>query len=84
MTIVVRKGRVVGGLKRVTAAKGQVVRFIVRADRPGTLHLHGYGVSKRVVAGRTTTLQIVAGKTGRFVLELHGPKLRLADLTVRT
>lgn len=83
VTITVVKGRPVGGIKRPTVKKGTVVRFVVRADRGESVHLHGYDVDKPVRRGKPTVIQIVTRIPGRFELELHAPDSLLARLTVR-
>lgn len=82
VTITVVKGRPVGGIKRPTVKKGTVVRFVVRADRGESVHLHGYDVDKPVRPGKPTVIQLVARIPGRFELELHAPDSLLARLTV--
>lgn len=83
VTITVVKGRPVGGIKRPTVKKGTVVRFVVRADRGESVHLHGYDVDKPVRHGKPTVIQIRTRIPGRFELELHAPDSLLARLTVR-
>ncbi len=83
VTITVVKGRPVGGIKRPTVKKGTVVRFVVRADRGESVHLHGYDVDKPVRRGKPTVIQIRTRIPGRFELELHAPDSLLARLTVR-
>jgi hypothetical protein len=83
VTITVVKGRPVGGIKRPTVNKGTVVRFVVRADRGESVHLHGYDVDKPVRPGKPTVIQLVTRIPGRFELELHEPDSLLARLTVK-
>lgn len=83
ITIVVQKGRPVGGIKRPTVKRGKVVRIVIRADRGEEVHLHGYEVEKPIRVGRATTLQFTARVAGRFELEMHNPDAVLAEITVK-
>lgn len=82
VTITVVKGRPIGGVKRPTVKQGTVVRFVVRADRGESVHLHGYDIDKPVRRGKPTVIQIQTRIPGRFELELHAPDSLLARLTV--
>lgn len=35
------------------------------------VHVHGYGVEKKIVAGTKTVITFVADKTGRYEVETH-------------
>jgi hypothetical protein len=83
VTIVVRDGKVVGGLARATFAKGEKVVLVVRSDIADEVHLHGYDVSKNVAPGTPARLAFVASLPGRFEVELEERGLPIADLTVR-
>jgi len=81
--IVVKKGRVDGGIKRPAVKKGRVVRFVIRTDAGEDVHLHGYDIEKKVTPGKVLAMQFKATIAGRFELELHHPDVVLADLTVK-
>jgi len=81
--ITVIKGRPVGGIKRPVVRQGKLVRIVVVTDLGKTIHLHGYDFEKVVRPGRPVAFQFVAKLPGRFELELHGPDVLLAQLTVR-
>ena len=83
ISITVQKGRPVGGIKRPTVKKGQVVRFVIHTDAGKEIHLHGYDIEKVPRKGVPTVIQFTARIPGRFELELHRPDALLADLTVR-
>lgn len=83
ISIVVEKGRPVGGIKRPTVKKGRLVRIVVRTDAGKELHLHGYDIERKPRIGKATVMQFRATLAGRFELELHSPDALLADLTVR-
>jgi hypothetical protein len=83
ISLTAKNGRPIGGVKRPTVTKGKLVRFVVRTNLGREVHLHGYDIEKRVVAGRPTVLQFTAKIRGRFELELHHPDVLLAELTVK-
>jgi hypothetical protein len=83
VSITVKQGRPVGGIKRPTVKKGRVVRIVVRTDAGKELHLHGYDIEKTPRLGKTTVIQFTAKLPGRFELELHSPDALLADITVK-
>ncbi len=83
ISITVKQGRPVGGIKRPKVKRGRVVRFVIRTDAGKKLHLHGYDMEKTPRIGKATVLQFTARLAGRFELELHSPDALLADLTVQ-
>jgi hypothetical protein len=83
VTIVVRDGRVVGGIARPVVDKGDRVVIVVRTDAGEYVHLHGYDVEKQVVPGRAVRIPFTADVAGRFELELHNPSVVLAEIEVR-
>jgi hypothetical protein len=83
ITIVVKNGRPVGGIKRPVIKKGTLVRIVVTTNAGSEIHLHGYDIEKKVVKGKPVVFQFVAKLAGRFELELHDPDALLAQLTVK-
>jgi hypothetical protein len=81
--IVVRGGRVVGGLRRTRLAQGERAVLIVRADVSDHVHLHGYDVMRDVSRGSPARLRFRATIPGRFEVELEDRKLQIAQLEVR-
>ena len=80
--VVVRDGRVEGGIQRVTVKKGDRVVLVVRSDVADEVHVHGYDVTKDVEAGGTVRIRFQATIPGRFEVELEDLGLQVADLTV--
>jgi len=80
--IVVRGGKPVGGIKRVTVAKNRVVVLFVRSDVADEVHLHGYNVMRDVAPGSPARLRFRATIPGRFETELEDAGLQIADVTV--
>lgn len=83
ISITVKQGRPVGGIKRPTVKKGRLVRIVVVTDAGKELHLHGYDIEKTPRIGKPTVMQFIAKLPGRFELELHSPDALLADITVK-
>jgi hypothetical protein len=81
--IVVRGGRVVGGLRRARLEQGERAVLIVRADVSDHVHLHGYDIMRDVSPGRPARLRFRATIPGRFEVELEDRKLQIAQLEVR-
>jgi uncharacterized cupredoxin-like copper-binding protein len=81
--IVVRGGKVVGGLVRATVEQGEKVAIVVGSDVADHVHLHGYDKFADVAPGKQARLVFVATIPGRFEVELEDRGLQIADLEVR-
>ena len=81
--IVVRGGRVVGGLRRARLERGEPAVLVVRADVTDHVHLHGYDIMRDVAPGRPARLRFRATIPGRFEVELEDRRLQIAQLEVR-
>jgi hypothetical protein len=81
--IVVRGGKVVGGLQRATVEQGEKVAIVVGSDVADEVHLHGYDKSVDVVPGKPARLVFVASIPGRFEVELEDRGLQIADIRVQ-
>jgi hypothetical protein len=81
--IVVRGGRVAGGLRRARLERGERAVLVVRADVSDHVHLHGYDIMRDVSPGRPARLRFRATIPGRFEVELEDRKLQIAQLEVR-
>ncbi len=71
-----------GQIERFAVAKGDRVRFRVRAASDDELHVHGYDVSRRLPAGETVNVSFVADIEGVFEIEMHGSNEQIGELTV--
>lgn len=65
-------GHVAANMQLIRVTQGDVVTLQWTADKPSTVHLHGYDIEKRVVPGAVTELKFTARATGRFQVHLHG------------
>ena len=83
VTIVVRDGRVTGGIARPSVKKGEQVVLVVRSDVPDHVHLHGYDEIVDVVPGKAAKLPFDATIPGRFEVELEDRGLQIAEIEVR-
>jgi hypothetical protein len=81
--IVVRGGRVVGGLRRARLEQGERAVVIVRADVSDHVHLHGYDIMRDVSPDSPARLRFRATIPGRFEVELEDRKVQIAQLEVR-
>jgi hypothetical protein len=82
VSIVIRGGRPVGGIRRVTVARNRVVLLLVRSDVADHVHLHGYDIMRDVAPGAPARLQFRATRPGRFEVELEDRRLQIALITV--
>jgi hypothetical protein len=83
VTIAVRAGRVIGGIRRATVPRGALVELLVTADVADEVHLHGYDISRDVAPGAPARLRFKATTSGRFEVELEKRQLQIAEITVR-
>lgn len=81
--IVVRDGRPVGGVRRVTVGKGRRVVLTVTSDVADNVHLHGYDVMRDVAPGMPATLAFRATIVGTVEVELEDRGLPLATVTTQ-
>ena len=68
----IESGRVPENMRLIRVAQGDVVKLQWSADKPSTVHLHGYDIEKQVTPGTITELTFTARATGRFPVNLHG------------
>jgi uncharacterized cupredoxin-like copper-binding protein len=83
VTMAVRGGRVVGGIRRVTLSRGAHVELVITCDVADEVHLHGYDLSRNVAPGASARLLFTATTSGRFEVELEQRGLQIAEITVR-
>jgi len=78
----IAQGTVRGPLSMVVR-QGEQVSIRVRSDVADELHLHGYELSAPLPAGEEVALTFMAGKAGRFEVELHHSHRELGALEVQ-
>jgi hypothetical protein len=61
---------------------GDRVRFVVQADAPEEVHVHGYDISKDVGPGQNARFNFVADLEGIFEIELENSGVQIVELVV--
>ena len=69
--IKIERGRVPDTMRLIRVNEGDIVKLRWTSDQPLVLHLHGYDIEKRLVAGAVTELAFTAYATGRFPIHVH-------------
>ena len=82
ITIVVKDGKVVGGLNKTTVDKNTNVNVVVTADVSDEVHVHGYDLMANVAPGKPAKIAFVANIPGRFEIELEHRGLQISDFEV--
>jgi heme/copper-type cytochrome/quinol oxidase subunit 2 len=83
VTIHVRHGGVLGGIRRVTVPRGRPAELYVTSDVADHVHLHGYDIMRDVAPGAPARLRFRATTAGRFEVELEDRALQIAEITVQ-
>ena len=71
-----------GGVKKLEFDKGDQIRFKVVSDTADEIHVHGYDLMKDVAKGGSVSFRFPASIDGRFVVELEGAGVQIAELDV--
>jgi hypothetical protein len=80
--IVVKDGKPVGGITKISVKHNDQVRFTVTSDVADEVHLHGYDIAKDVDAGGSVTFSFKAKLEGVFEAELEDRKEQILSLEV--
>jgi hypothetical protein len=83
VSITVRDGTPVGGIRRVTVGRGRRVTLIVSSNVADHVHLHGYDVMRDVAPGRPARLFFRATIVGTVEVELEDRHAPLARITTQ-
>ena len=67
----IENGRVPESMRLIRVRPNDIVKLQWTADRPLTIHLHGYDIEKEIAPGATTGMTFTARATGRFTVEPH-------------
>jgi len=79
----VKGGEPVGGVKDITAGKGEKVAITVSSpDYSGEIHLHGYDLAREVAPGKPARFAFTATQEGVFEMEVEATSTQIASLTV--
>ncbi|MDQ3778047.1 MAG: hypothetical protein M3310_04165 [Actinomycetota bacterium] len=79
----VRDAQPVGGVRRVTVAKGRRVILVVTSDVADHVHLHGYDVMRDVAPGRPARISFRATIVGTVEAELEDRRVPVASITTK-
>jgi|SRR5215211_1082197 len=60
-----------GGVRNIDVTKGSAVRIVVSADKPDTIHLHGYDIEKEATPDKPARFAFTADIEGVFEMESH-------------
>jgi FtsP/CotA-like multicopper oxidase with cupredoxin domain len=60
-----------GGPRTIKVTKGDAVRIVVTADKPNTIHLHGYDIEREAAPGKPARFAFTADIEGVFEIESH-------------
>jgi plastocyanin len=81
--IVIKDGKVVGGIAKFRVKQGDRIRFSVTADVADEVHVHAYDFMKDIEQpGDTVTFDFKADITGITEVELEDAELQIASLRV--
>jgi len=81
-TIVVRDGKPVGGIAKLSYSEGDRIRFEVDSDVGDEVHVHGYDIAKDVEAGGSVRFDFPATIEGVFEAELESRGEQILELRV--
>ena len=81
--VTITGGKVSPPPSHVDVTKGTVVRIIVTSDVDDELHVHGYDEEVELPAGKPSSVEFRASRTGSFEVETHESGLQLFQLLVR-
>jgi hypothetical protein len=83
VTIAVRGGLPVGGIRRVTVVRGRRVILRVTSDVSDHVHLHGYDVMRDVGPGQPAQIAFRATRVGTVEAELEDRGVQIASITTK-
>lgn len=80
--VVVKDGKIEGGLSHEQVQQGSRVVIRVEADVTDEVHLHGYDIARDVAPGKPAVVDFVASLPGRFEVELESQGRQILELSV--
>jgi hypothetical protein len=69
--LAIANGRVPESVRLIRVKQNDVVKLEWSADKPMSVHLHGYDIAKDIKPGAVTEMTFTARATGRFTVEPH-------------
>ena len=67
----IENGRVTENMRRIRVKQNDVVTLKWSADRPMSVHLHGYDLEQKIAPGAVSEMTFTARAAGRFTVEPH-------------
>jgi hypothetical protein len=67
----VANARLPENMRLIRVKQNDVVKLEWSADKPMSVHLHGYDIEKEIKPGTVTEMTFTARATGRFTVEPH-------------
>jgi heme/copper-type cytochrome/quinol oxidase subunit 2 len=67
----IENGRLPENMRRIRVKRNDVVKLRWSADRPMSVHLHGYDLEQKITPGAVSEMTFTARATGRFTVEPH-------------
>lgn len=83
VSVVVRDGLPVDGVRRVTVARGRRVVLRVTSNVPDHVHLHGYDLMRDVGPGQPAQIAFRATIPGTVEAELEDSGVQIATITAQ-
>jgi hypothetical protein len=83
VSIRIQNGLPVGGVRRVTVARGRRVVLLVTSDVSDHVHLHGYDVLRDVGPGQPARIAFRATIPGTAEAELEDSGVQIAAITAK-
>jgi FtsP/CotA-like multicopper oxidase with cupredoxin domain len=72
--LAIRNAAVPADQRLIKVNQGDDITIRWTSDKPATVHLHGYDIEKAITPTAPVIMRFSARATGRFPIELHGPK----------
>ena len=69
--LTIANGRVPDNMRLIRVKQNDVVKLEWSADKPMSIHLHGYDIETAVAPGAVSEMTFTARATGRFTVEPH-------------
>jgi hypothetical protein len=82
LVVRVEGGEPVGGVQKLEVKSGEQARFVVEADAPEEVHVHGYDILKEVGPGKDARFSFTADLEGIFEVELEESGVQIVSLVV--
>ena len=69
--LAIANGKVPDNMRLIRVKQNDIVKLKWSADKPMSVHLHGYDIEREIKPGSVTEMSFTARATGRFTIEPH-------------